>query len=344
MSIKKIIIIIISLAILVIGAFVGEWYIKAFRTPIVNINEDYKIIYIPTNSSYQDIVTILTNQHIIEDTVLFKQFAGLKKYPEKVKPGRYKIENGLSVNALINKLRSGNQLPVKLTFNNIRFLPKLAGIVGKKLELDSAHLMELLLDPVFLEKYNMEPHTVIALFLPNTYEFYWNTSAVEFMDRMKKEYDKFWNENRTNKALDMGLSPLKVSILASIVQEETNKKDEMSRMAGVLVNRLNRGMKLQADPTARFAHGDFSVNRILTDITKIESPYNTYYVTGLPPGPICMPEPSTIDSVLNYEKHNYLFYCAKADGSRYHAFSKTNAEHNRNAAAYRRFEYGRKRK
>ena len=342
MSIKKIIIIIISLTVLVIGAFVGEWYIKAFRTPIVNINEDYKIIYIPTNSSYQDIITILANQHIIDDTILFKQFAGLKKYPEKVKPGRYKIENGLSVNELINKLRSGNQLPVKLTFNNIRFLPKLAGIVSKKLELDSAHLMELLLDPVFLKKYNMEPHTVIALFLPNTYEFYWNTSAVEFMDRMKKEYDKFWNENRTQKALDMGLSPLKVSILASIVQEETNKKDEMSRMAGVLVNRLNRGMKLQADPTARFAYGDFSVNRITIDITKIESPYNTYYITGLPPGPICMPEPSTIDSVLNYEKHRYLFYCAKADGSRYHAFAKTNAEHNRNAAAYRRFEYGRK--
>ena len=332
------------MAVIVIGAFVGEWYFRVFKTPIVKIDKESTLFYIPTNSNYHDVVTSLFNQHIIEDTALFNQFAALKKYPNKVKPGRYKIENGWSVNVLVNKLRSGNQLPVKLTFNNIRFLPKLAGIVGHKLETDSAQLMALFLDPLFLENYNMEPRTIISLFLPNTYEFYWNTSALEFVDRMKKEYDEFWNQERTQKALDMGLSPIKVSILASIIQEETNKKDEMSRMAGVLINRLNRGMKLQVDPTARFAYGDFSVNRITTDITKIESPYNTYYVVGLPPGPIAMPERSTIDAVLNYEKNRYLFYCAKADGSGYHVFAKTNAAHNRNANAYRRFAYGRKRK
>jgi len=342
MNVKKIVLIIISLAIILIGIFAWQWYYKVFKQPLVKLDRNYTILYIPTHSNYQNVVELLYKQNIIKDTSLFNQFAGLKNYPERVKPGRYKIENGLSANALINKLRSGNQLPVKLTFNNIRFLPKLAGIVGNKLELDSAELMELLKDPVFLEKYNLEPRTIISLFLPNTYEFFWNTNAVEFMDRMKKEHDKFWNQERVNKATAIGLNPLKVNILASIIQEETNKKDEMSRMAGVLINRLNRGMKLEADPTARFAHGDFSINRVLKEYTKIESPYNTYWVTGLPTGPITMAEPSTIDAVLHYEKHHYLFYCAKADGSGYHAFARTNSQHNRNARAYRNKTYGRR--
>lgn len=341
MSVKKIVLLVISLAIIFIAVFIGQWYYKVFKLPMVKINKKYEIVYIPTHSNYHDVVAILFQQHLLDDTILFNQFAALKKYPDKIKPGRYKIQNGLSANALINKLRSGSQFPVKLIFNNIRFLPKLAGIVASKLELDSTRLMNLLLDPIFLERYNLEPRTAISLFLPNTYEFYWNTNAFEFIDRMKKEHDKFWNAERTKKALEMGLTPLKVNILASIIQEETNKKDEMSRMAGVLINRLNRGMKLQADPTARFAHGDFSINRVLKSYTSIESPYNTYWVTGLPPGPIAMSEPSTIDAVLNYEKHNYLFYCAKADGSGYHVFARTNSEHIRNAKAYRRSTYSR---
>jgi UPF0755 protein len=337
MSRKRIVLLIIALGLAVVAFFTGQWFYKAMKKPLVVIDDDYAVFYIPTGSNFEYVAGRLYEQNIIEDTVLFREFAELKKYINNIKPGRYKIEKGLTANELVNKLRSGDQWPVRLTFNNIRFLPKLAGIVGRTLEADSAVLMSLLTDPGFLKEYNLEPRTAISLFIPDTYEFFWNTSARGFVERMKREYDKFWNKERRAKAMEIGLKPLDVIILASIIQEETNKIDEMSRMAGVLINRLKRGMKLQADPTARFAYGDFSVKRIKTDYTKIESPYNTYYVTGLPPGPITMAEPRVIDAVLNYEHHNYLFYCAKADGSGYHVFAKTNAQHSRNARAYHRY-------
>ncbi len=336
MNLKKIIFIILFAGLAVATAFFWHFYNAAFRKPIVEIQEAYKVFYIPTGSSFEEVKTKLFDEKIIKDTLLFTKTASLKHY-KKIRPGRYKIEKGLSANALINKLRSGAQWPVNLTFNNIRFLPKLAGIVGRKLEADSGKLMQLLHDNDFLKTYDLEPRTAISLFIPNTYQFYWNTSEKEFVERMKKEYDKFWKGARMDKAREIGFKPLDIIIIASIIQEETNKKSEMSRMAGVLINRLHRGMKLQADPTARFAAGNFSVRRITTDYTKIESPYNTYIVKGLPPGPICMPEPSTIDAVLNYEHHNFLFYCARADKPGYHAFARTNAEHARNARAYHNY-------
>ena len=271
------------------------------------------------------------------DTAFFQRLAELKNYPDQVKPGRYMLKDGMTANELINMLRSGQQEAVKFTFNNIRFLPKLAHLASQKLELDSAELMAYLTDPQFLDPMGFNPQTSIALFLPNTYHIYWNTDARAFIKRMHMEHKKFWNNERVAKARAIPLNPMEVSILASIVQEETNHVDEMSRMAGVLINRLKKGMKLQADPTARFAHGDFNIQRVKTDYTKIESPYNTYHVFGLPPGPITMPEGRVIDAVLNYEKHNYLFYCAKDDGSQYHHFSKTLSQHNRYAAAYHRY-------
>ncbi len=336
MKIFRILLVVISV-LLIGGAILFYQLYKKYQAPIVELSSSTQIFYIPTGSSYEFVLESLYNQQIVRDTAVFKIIAGLKKYPENVKPGRYLIKNQMNANELVNMLRSGQQYPVKLTFNNIRFLPKLAGIAASKLELDSARLMSYLTDRHFLDSLNFNPQTAIALFIPNTYEFYWNTSELEFISRMHREYKKFWTDERLSKAMDMALSPVEISILASIIQEETNKTDEMSRMAGVLMNRLRRNMKLQADPTARYAFGDFSVRRILTDYTLIESPYNTYYVFGLPPGPICMPEQKTIDAVLNFEENSYLYYCARADGSGYHEFAENHSQHLRYAAAYHRY-------
>jgi UPF0755 protein len=337
MGLKKIIIIILVLLMIAGGG--AAWYVyREYSKPVVELGDkEWVDIYIPTGSTYDDVRTIFKEQHLLTNEKLFDFLAEKKNYVNKVKAGKYRIKNHMTANELINMLRSGTQVPVRFTFTNIRFVDKLAGLAAKKLELDSAELSSLFHNDQYLEQFGFNHQTVAAMFLPNTYEFYWNTSAEEFMQRMYREYQKFWNSERKQRAQEIGLSPLQVSILASIVQEETNKRDEMARIAGVYINRLNRGMLLQADPTARFAYGDFSVQRVTYDYLKTDSPYNTYIYPGLPPGPICMPEPTTIDKVLHYEKNNYLFFCAKADGSGYHAFARTHSEHIRNANAYHRY-------
>jgi UPF0755 protein len=243
----------------------------------------------------------------------------------------------MSANRLINLLKSGSQTPIKLTFNNIRHIEELAVQASKYIEASEQDLLDQLLNPEIAEKYGFNKLNFISMFLPNTYEFYWNTSANQFLDRMKKEYDKFWNSERIEKAEKLELTPKEVSVLASIVQEETNKRDEMDIVAGLYLNRLERNMPLQADPTVRFAIGDFSIKRILYSHLEYESPYNTYIYSGLPPGPISMPEPITIDKVLNPKDHKYLFMCAKDDGSGYHAFARNSREHAQNARAYHRY-------
>lgn len=332
-------IILFSLLIfLSLGLFMGYKFIsKRWNQKAVALNTSPAYFYIPTDATYQDVLNQLQQKFHLNDPEFFDILADYKHYKNKVKAGRYLLSNKLNNNQLINMLRSGNQAPINFTFNNIRFLPKLAGIAGKKLELDSAKLMQLLRNDSLCARYGFKPQTIISMFIPNSYQFFWNTNEMEFLDRMKKEYGKFWNQSRLNKAKALQMSPIEVSILASIIQEETNKTDEMPRMAGALINRLKRGIKLQADPTARFANGNFDIRRIPRNYTEIDSPYNTYKVQGLPPGPITMPHIQCIDAVLNYEHHHYIFYCAKADGSGYHAFAKTNREHNRNARAYHRY-------
>ncbi len=338
MNTKKILLLFISSLLLFIGIFGGLYVYKLFTKPIVNIaDKENGIIYIPTNSRFNDVVNILEKSNYITDIELFKFFAKQKKYINNVKAGKFELINGQTVNELINNLRSGKQKIVKITFNNIRFLPKLAGIVSPKLEFDSTELMNTLTDSLFLSKLGYNNKTIISLFIPNTYEFWWNTSAKDFVLRMEKEHNRFWNKKRIAKANSMNLSPLEITILASIVQEETHNTAEMSRIAGVYINRLKTGMLLQADPTARFAYGDFSVKRINYDYLKIDSPYNTYKYAGLPPGPICMPNPTTIDKVLNYEHHKYYYFCAKADNSGTHVFERNLRMHNRNARAYHRY-------
>ncbi|MBK5196192.1 MAG: endolytic transglycosylase MltG, partial [Proteiniphilum sp.] len=236
----------------------------------------------------------------------------------------------------IRLLRSGNQTPVRLTFNNVRTRENVAGRISEQLMLDSLTLLNALNDPSLAEELEFNEHTFISMFIPNTYEVYWDTSAESLLNRLKKEYERFWNEDRRNRAEKIGLTPLQVSVLASIVEEEATYVDEYPVVAGLYLNRLKKGMRLEADPTVKFAVGDFTLRRILFRHLEVESPYNTYKNTGLPPGPIRIASIQAIDGTLSPEQHKYLFMCAKDDLSGRHNFSVTHAEHARNARAYQR--------
>jgi UPF0755 protein len=297
-------------------------------------NNEPVSILIPTGSAFRDVKEMLYGKGLIINRHSFEWVAGRKNYPGLIKPGHYIINSGMSNNELINLLRSGAQTPVRVVFNNIRKKEELAGKIALQIEADSLSLVKCWNDREFLRSLNTTPEKVQMIFIPNTYEFWWTTDAYEFTKRMYKESEKFWDEERTRKAQLTRLSIQEVIILASIVEKETQKNDEKQAIAGVYLNRLRKDWPLQADPTVVYAVGDFEMKRVLTVHTKIDSPYNTYLYRGLPPGPICIPSIASIDAVLNYQKHDYMFFCAKADMSGYHSFSRTLAEHNRYAKAY----------
>lgn len=332
---KKIITVTLIILLCLGGVSAWELYSLIYR-PNVGFKADEKYFYIPTGSAFQDVSNALVQQGIIINQTTFNWVSEQKKYKLNVKPGRYKLEQGMSNNELVNLLRSGEQDPVMVTFNNVRFKEDLAGKVGQFIEADSTEIIALLNSNSFVSTYGFNTSTFLTLFLPNTYEFWWNTSAEDFVKRMAAEYRKFWTTERIQKARNLGLSQSEVSILASIVQKETNKNDEKPTVAGVYLNRLRKGMLLQADPTLVYANRDFSARRVLNRHKKIDSPYNTYKYKGLPPGPICLPSITSIDAVLNAQTHGYLFFCAKADGSGYHTFAKTYREHLKNAHEFQR--------
>ncbi|MEZ5105234.1 MAG: endolytic transglycosylase MltG [Draconibacterium sp.] len=327
----KYIIIGVAIAFVVVGVRGYQLYQYVFRA---NVKHDYVLI-VKDNTSFQQLTDVLKENDVLLNFKAFKWVAKKKDFPSMAKPGRYVLEKGMNTNQVVNILRSGLQTPVDVTFNNCRFKEDLAGKVSKYIQADSLSILNLFYDEDQIKEYGFTPETFRAMFIPNTYEFYWTTSAKEFADRMKTEYDRFWNDERKKKAEEIGLTPVEVTILASIVQSETAKREELKTVAGLYVNRLKRGQLLQADPTVKYAVGDFSLKRILNSHLEIDSPYNTYKYAGLPPGPINFPETATIDAVLNYEKHNYIYMCAKEDFSGYHNFARTLAEHNRNAAKYR---------
>ncbi len=271
---------------------------------------------------------------LVRNRASFEWVAERKNYPAMVKRGHYLISDSMNNNELVNMLRSGVQVPVNVIFNNIRKKEELAGKIARQIEADSGSLMKCWNDKPFLQSIATTPEKALMIFIPNTYEFWWTTDAYEFTRRMYQEYQDFWDEGRRNKAEAARLKVEEVIILASIIEKETQKNDEKPTIAGVYINRLRKDWPLQADPTVVFAVGDFEMKRVLTVHTKIDSPYNTYLHTGLPPGPICMPSIASIDAVLNYKKHDYMFFCAKSDMSGYHAFSRTLQEHNRQARAY----------
>lgn len=260
------------------------------------------------------------------------------KFDEKLKAGQldgaYKFDAGTSALEVARRLTRHQQTAVKLSFNNIRLKEQWAGKVAQKLLCDSTQLMQAMLDPTFLEEAETDEANVISIFLPDTYEVFWNTPAPELMRRMLKEYRKFWSEARVQKAESWGLTPQEVSVLASIAEEETQNRSERGKVAMLYWNRLQFDMPLQADPTVKYALGDFGLKRILNKHLEVESPYNTYRHAGLPPGPIRMAEKATIDSILNAHIHPYLYMCAKPDFSGTHNFATTLSQHLRNAAAY----------
>lgn len=294
------------------------------------------VLYIPEGASYNQAMDSMKAHIPIRHQKTFSRIAIRKNYQANVKPGRYVIDHKMSYIEIINMLRSGNQAPVNVTFNNIRTLYDLAGKIGGEISADSSQIIEFLMNPANYSKDGFNQENIISVFIPNTYQFFWNTDAEDLYSRMLREYKKFWNDDRMAKAKGLNLDPVEVSTLASIIDFEAAKSDEKPRIAGVYLNRLKRGLPLQADPTIKFAMNDFTISRVLKKHLKTDSPYNTYKYTGLPPGPIGCPTIESIDAVLNAENHDYLYFVAKADFSGYHHFSRTLSEHNRYAANYQR--------
>jgi UPF0755 protein len=333
--IKFLLIVILILLVILAGA-AYQLYITLLKPNTWVPDGKDQAIYIKTGSDYNDLVTVLYGNGLVINRKTFEWLAGRKKLAESVKPGKYILRAGMNNNELINLLRSGAQQPVKLIFNNIRTKDELAKAISSQIEPDSAEIMQLLNDTLFLRNLGFNPDNILALFIPNTYEVYWTTGSKDFINRMFLENNKFWNAERQKKAEEIGFSPVEVSILASIVEKETTKVSEMPAMAGVYTNRLKYGWRLQADPTVVYAWGDFGIRRVLNIHKQIESPYNTYLNYGLPPGPICIPSIAAIDAVLNREDHYYMFFCAKDDFSGYHEFARTHEQHTINANRYRR--------
>jgi UPF0755 protein len=284
-------------------------------------------VYIPTGSKSQDIFLILYKDNLIINHKTFEWLAVKKHLSDHIHPGHYVIKKGMNNEDLLRMLIAGRQEPIRLTFNNIRTRDQLAEKISLQIEASESDLHHTLNDEMFLSSLGYTRDNVMTIFLPNTYEFYWNTSSEQFIQRMTKEFNKFWTPEKKEKAAKIGLSPVEVIILASIVDEETDKTEEEPRVAGVYMNRINKHMLLQADPTVRYALGDFTISRILKKHLEIESPYNTYIHAGLPPGPISIPSIAAINAVLNYEKHSYLYFCASDDFNGYHHFSKSLEQH-----------------
>lgn len=263
-----------------------------------------------------------------------KLLAKQRQYERRVRTGRYAIRPKESAYQLMSHLLSGHQEPINLTIGSDRFLERMAGRVGRKLMVDSAEIMRYLTDTAVVRQLGYTAETLPALFLPDTYQVYWDVSVEKLIARMQKEYSRFWNAEREAKAKELGMSKVEVATLASIVEEETNNRQEKPVVAGLYINRLKRGMPLQADPTVKFALQDFALRRITFDHLRTDSPYNTYLYPGLTPGPIRIPSKEGVDAVLNYTRHHYLYMCAKEDFSGTHNFASTLSEHNANARRY----------
>jgi UPF0755 protein len=306
----------------------------------VNLAEDEKgYLYVATGSDYDDLLENIASSNLLKNPRTFAWLAQRKNLPAHINPGRYELKEGMSNNELIDMIRSGKQSPLNVVFNNLRTVEQLAGVIGKQIEADSISIINYLQSADFYNRYGLTIETAPALFIPNTYEFYWNTTAEGFVERMNREYSKFWDNQKIAQAAAEGLDRVQVSTLASIVEKETNRNDEKATVAGVYLNRLRQGWRLQADPTAVYAfyrQTDSLLNRVYRIHTQINSPYNTYLNDGLPPGPICIPSASSLLAVLNAEKHDYMFFVARPDGSGYHEFARTYRQHLNNAHAHYR--------
>ncbi|MFD0941176.1 endolytic transglycosylase MltG [Pedobacter boryungensis] len=327
---------IILVSIIVIVAIAGFFGLKIYNTYLApNVRGNAKYIYIKTGMDYTSFLHNLLEKGILKNENSFKEAAEKMNLASNIKPGRYTVKDGMNNRTLINKLKAGNQDAVKLKFQNIRKKENFAAYLAKNMEADSLAFISVLDSAALIEKYGFNTENIYTMFIPNTYELYWNVSPNEFFEKMQKEYVKFWTDERKSKAAKLNLTPIQVSILASIVDSEALYDKEMPTIAGLYLNRLNKGILLQADPTVIYANDDFTVKRVTNALLSVNSKYNTYKYAGLPPGPIMMPSIKAIDAVLNREVNNYIYMCAKEDFSGYHNFAETREQHEINARKYR---------
>jgi UPF0755 protein len=328
---KRVFIAIVAIIVIAAGVCGAFYYMKYFSP---NVTDSQEYLYIHTGATYQDVLKTIKDEGIVKDTASFDWAANHMHYPKRVKPGRYRLKSGMTNRRLINMLASGTQEPVTLNFHNIRLKEEFAAFVAKKIEPDSASIIRLLDSSRFVAQYGFTTDNVYCMFIPNSYQLYWNSTPEKFFKRMYANYEQFWTPERKQKAAAINLSPTQVTILASIVDAEALHDDEMPIIAGLYLNRLKIGMKLESDPTVIFAKNDFTIKRVLTKYLSYNSPYNTYLHTGLPPGPIMMPSVNAINSVLDYQKNDYIYMCAKADFSGYHAYATNASDHLINARKF----------
>jgi UPF0755 protein len=328
----KIFILVFSL----LAAMFSYYAWQIFKTPNFEVEKKPFALLIPIGSTYESVLDTLEKHKLIRDELSFRFLAKVFNYPARVKPGRYLIYETTGNWELIRKLRNGSQDALKITISNIRLKEDLAGKLGRQLAYDSATIYHLLDSSTIVEPLGFTKETIPCLFIPDTYEVYWTTTFDDFLVKMKKSYDRFWTEKRIKEAKALGLTPTEVGILASIVYGESKESSEQARIAGVYWNRLQVNMPLQADPTIVFAWKDFTIKRVTGRYTAINSPFNTYRLSGLPPGPISIPNPKVMDKVLQLEKHDYLYFCAKEDFSGFHNFAVSYPEHLQNAAKYQK--------
>lgn len=337
-SFKKVLVWLFLLVMLIGGTIVYQFYQKIYRPNVTLPHNSDGYFYIYSDNNLQDISKSLYDLGYIKNSASFEWVAQKKSnFQYNIHPGRYLLKDGMNNNDLVDLFRSGEQVPVKVTFNNVRTKEELAGKITRNLECDSASFIQLLKNDAFISKYGFNQLSVLTMFLPNTYFINWNTTAEELFQRMAKEYKKYWTQERKAKAKKLNLSQSEVSILASIVQaEQSVRADERPKVAGLYINRMRKGMLLQSDPTVIYGLGDFTITRVLTKHLEKDTPYNTYKYSGLPPGPINLPSIKSLNAVLDYQKHSYLYMCAKEDFSGYHNFAINYSQHLVNARKYQR--------
>lgn len=339
MYIKKIVAAIALLGVVALGFFSYYIYETIFGEN-TKFPDSEAVVLIPTNADYRSVIDSL--RPLVDDIQSFNIVAEKKQYPNSIKAGRFILKKGMNNNEIVNTLRSTNS-PINITFNNQERLENLAGRVANQIEADSVSLLKVMKDSTFLNNHQFSEETALNMYIPNKYEFFWNTSAEEFRERMLKEYQRFWTKSRIKKAEEIGLTPNQVMVIASIVQKETAKVDERPKVAGVYMNRYKNGWKLEADPTVIYAlkkqtqNFDTIIKRVLYKDLELDSPYNTYKYKEIPPGPITMPDISSIKAVLNYQHHDYFYFVANVENFGYHKFAKTLAQHNRNKREYVRW-------
>lgn len=322
------------LLIVIIFCLLGWWaYSKYFKSNTQHF-EGRRFIYVATGSSFNQLLDSVKASNVIDDFESFKKMAQSSGLEDNIHPGRYEVTSGFSNYKIIKALRSGTQAPVKLVINKLRTQNDIMKKLSQSLEPDAVDFKRVLYSAEFANKYGLDSNQAAYIVMPNTYEIYWNSSAEKVLDKLGASYTKYWNHDRKAKAKALNLSIPQVLTVASIVEEETNKHDEKPTIASVYLNRYRIGMPLGADPTVKFAVGDFAIKRVLTKHTQFPSPYNTYINKGLPPGPICTPSTKSIEAVLNPDQTKYLFFCAKEDFSGYHNFAENYSEHQQNANRY----------